>query len=136
MEKLFAALREFLDAKEKEISKLETLDQLVALGDLTQEFGDIVAAFSSAANDALLNDPDGDGVDLGGIDFDSEPEYFPNFAVLAQAAVLTLKLRGDIVDQLEGAGYQSEAEEVARFIGSKGETETKTKKTKVKKTNG
>lgn len=113
MEKLFTSLRTFLDTKEKALSEMSTEDAVLGLGDMTQEFGDIVGAFIQAAQDILL-DPDGDG-DLGDIDVDAEPDYFPNLDKLARAAVQTLLIRGDMVAQLKEAGFDDLAQEVADY---------------------
>lgn len=116
MKKLFAQLREFLDNQEKIISDASNEDALVALGDMVAEFGEIVGAFQQAVGDALL-DPDNQG-DIGDIEV-PEPEFAANIAALAEAAVLTLAIRGDIVDQLRESGFESQADAVASLLDAR-----------------
>ena len=116
---IFETLRAILDENEGKFSALKGADVIFAVGDLGEELGDALAAYSEAVQADV--DGGGDGSDV----VVEEPAYVPNIAVLTQAAVLALGIRGDIVDQLHQGGYQAESDEVAAFLGAGAGTEKK-----------
>ena len=73
-----------------------------------------VDAFRQALSDAILDNPDGT-VNADDLEI-PEPPFSPDLGLLAEAAVLCLALRGDIVGQLKDADFADHAAAVAALL--------------------
>ena len=128
MEKLFEELRKYLDDQEQALSSLGADDLLFALGDLSLGLTERIDAFRQALADAILENPDGT---VNADDLETpEPPFLPDLGRLAEAAVLCLALRGDIVGQLEAAGFADHAAAVAALLEARSPQKPNDKTTK------